>query len=47
MYRGDTSATSYIEQYTGATVYNVGFGGCRMSTHPSHGYAEFSMYRLA
>lgn len=47
MYRGDTSATTYLATATGATVYNVGFGGCRMSTHPSHGYAEFSMWALA
>ena len=47
MYRGDTSATTHLATVTGATVYNVGFGGCRMSTHPSHGYAEFSMWALA
>lgn len=47
MYRGDTSATAHIANVTGATVYNVGFGGCRMSTHPTHGYAEFSMWALA
>lgn len=45
--RGDTSATAFLANYTGATVYNVGFGGCRMSVHPSHGYAEFSMWALA
>ena len=47
MVRGDTSPTAYIANYTGATVYNVGFGGCRMSTHPSNGYAAFSMWALA
>lgn len=47
MYRDSTSAPAYIEEVTGATVYNVGFGGCRMSNHPSHGYAEFSMWALA
>lgn len=47
MYRGDTSVTTHLATVTGATVYNVGFGGCRMSTHPSHGYAEFSMWALA
>ena len=47
LYRGSTSAPAYIEKVTGATVYNVGFGGCRMSDHPSHGYAEFSMWALA
>ena len=47
LYRGESSATAHIASITGATVYNVGFGGCRMSTHPSHGYAEFSMWALA
>jgi len=47
MVRDDTSATAAIAERTGATVYNVGFGGCRMSDHPSHGYAEFSMWALA
>ena len=47
LYRGDTSATTHLATVTGATVYNVGFGGCRMSTHPTHGYAEFSMWALA
>ena len=47
MYRGDTSAPSYVQQVTGATVHNVGFGGCRMATHPTSGYAAFSMWKLA
>lgn len=47
MYRGDTSAPAYIQEITGATVHNVGFGGCRMSVHPSSGYAEFCMWALA
>lgn len=47
MVRGDTSPTAYIASYTGATVYNVGFGGCRMSVHPTNGYAAFSMWALA
>lgn len=47
MHRGDASTPAYIAETTGATVYNVGFGGCRMSTHPSTGYAEFSMWALA
>lgn len=47
MVRDNTSATAEIAERTGATVYNVGFGGCRMSDHPSHGYAEFSMWALA
>lgn len=45
--RDQTSVTAYAAAYTGATVYNVGFGGCRMSTHPTSGYAAFSMWALA
>ena len=47
MYRDSTSAPANIADYTGATVHNVGFGGCRMSVHPSTGYAAFSMWALA
>lgn len=47
MYRGDDSAPAFVAAETGATVYNVGFGGCRMSTHYSNGYAAFSMWALA
>ena len=47
MYRGDDSAPAFVAQETGATVHNVGFGGCRMSVHPSNGYAAFSMWALA
>ena len=41
--------SSYLAKYTGATVYNMGFGGCRMSKHPSTKtlWDAFSMYRLA
>lgn len=44
---GDTSISNVISNVTGATVYNCAFGGCRMSSHPSEGYKEFSMYKLA
>lgn len=47
MYRGDTSAPAYVAKRTGATVHNIGFGGCRMSVHPTTGYAAFSMWALA
>ena len=47
MYTGDNSAPAFVAQKTGATVYNVGFGGCRMSEHPYAGYNEFGMYALA
>lgn len=38
---------SAIAEETGMTVYNGGFGGCRMSTHPTEHYAAFSMHNLA
>lgn len=47
MYRDETSVTAKLADFTGATVYNVGFGGCRMSVHPTSGYAAFSMWALA
>ena len=47
MTRDQTSVPAYAAAYTGAEVYNVGFGGCRMSVHPSSGYAAFSMWALA
>lgn len=45
--RDSTSVLSYVADETGATVHNVGFGGCRMSVHPTSGYAAFSMWALA
>jgi len=47
MHRDDTSVPSRIADISGATVYNVGFGGCRMSKHPSSGYDEFGMWALS
>lgn len=47
MYRGNDSVTAFIADHTGATVHNVGFGGCRMAVHPTTGYAEFCMWALA
>jgi lysophospholipase L1-like esterase len=41
-----TSVSSYIANKTGATVHNLGFGGCRMSKH-STPWDAFSMYSLA
>ena len=38
--------STYLAEKTGATVYNCGFGGCRMSQHVS-AWDAFSMYRLA
>lgn len=45
--RDSTSVLSHVANETGATVHNVGFGGCRMATHPTTGYAAFSMWALA
>lgn len=47
MNRDHTSTPSYLAKRTGGTVYNVGFGGCRMSHHPYTGYNEFGMSALA
>ena len=46
-YDAPESISSYIEQLTGATVYNVGFGGCRMGKHQHENWTPFSMYSLA
>lgn len=47
MTRDSTSVAAYTAEFTGADVYNIGFGGCRMSTHPTEGYSAFSMYAIA
>lgn len=47
MSRDQTSVPAYAAAYTGAEVYNVGFGGCRMAVNPTPGYAAFSMWALA
>lgn len=39
--------STHIATLTGATVHNCGFGGCRMSYHPSANYDAFSMTKLA
>ena len=45
-YQGTTSVSQNIANITGATVYNVGFGGCQMSDR-SDGWKAFSMCNLA
>ena len=40
------SVSGALASITGATTYNVGFGGCQMSQHANH-WDAFSMYRLA
>lgn len=47
MIRDTTSVPAWAASFTGAKVYNVGFGGCRMAVHPTDGYAAFSMWALA
>ena len=47
MTRDTTSVPAWAAAFTGAKVYNVGFGGCRMAVHPTSGYAAFSMWELA
>lgn len=39
--------STFIATLTGATVYNCGFGGCRMGYHTAEQFDAFSMYRLA
>ena len=42
----DTSISSFLGNSTGATIYNCGFGGGRMSTHYTP-WDAFSMHNLA
>ena len=44
--RPPNDISTAIANNTGATVYNLGFGGCRMSQHSAN-WDAFSMYRLA
>ena len=44
--RPPNDISTEIANITGATVYNLGFGGCRMSQHNSN-WDAFSMYRIA
>lgn len=46
-FRPPEDISTYIAEETGATVYNVGFGGCRMSEHSLKHFDRFGMYRLA
>lgn len=42
-----TDIATYLSQFTGATVYNCGFGGCRMTSYSTKSWDAFSMYRIA
>ena len=44
--RPPNDISTKLAEITGATVYNCGFGGCRMSAHLEN-WDSFSMYRLA
>lgn len=41
----NTSISAYLADMTGATTYNFGFGGCRMSTHDDP-WGAFCMHSL-
>lgn len=45
--RPPNDISTALADITGATVYNLGFGGCRMGAHYRSEYDAFSMYRLA
>ena len=44
--RPPNDISTALANLTGATVYNLGFGGCRMAKH-NNNWDAFSMYRLA
>ena len=46
-YTAPNDISTMLADLTGATVYNCGFGGCRMASHPAACYDAFSMYNLA
>ena len=45
--RGYTSVSEAIALRTGATVINMGFGGCLMAEHSDSNFDKFSMYQIA
>ena len=45
-YKAPLDISSFLAEYTGATVYNVGFGGTRMSSHAEY-WNTLSMFSLA
>ena len=46
-FRAPEDISSFIAEATGAEVYNLGFGGCRMSVHSLPHFDKFCMYRIA
>lgn len=47
MYKAPSDISTRIADLTGATVYNCGFSGSRLSQHSSAAHKPFSMYKLA
>ena len=46
-FKAPEDISSYLAELTGATTYNVGFGGCRMAKHSIEQYDSFSLYNLS
>ena len=44
--RGANAVSTFIADKTGATIYNIGFGGSRIAQHVKY-WDAFSLYRLA
>ena len=42
-FRAPEDISSFIAEATGAEVYNLGFGGCRMSVHSLPHFDKFCM----
>ncbi len=40
-----TDIATYLARFTGATVYNCSFDGCRMTSYVPKSWDAFSMYR--
>lgn len=47
MYAHPSDISTRLANLTGATVYNCGFSGCRMSAHSMEAYKPFSMFKIA
>ena len=45
--RPPVDISTMLANLTGATVYNCGFGGCRMARHSLPNFDAFCMYRIA
>lgn len=45
--RPPVDISTFLANYSGATVYNAGFGGCQMTEHAQNEYKPFSMVKIA